>query len=200
MPMGAPPDQPVHDRDRSGWFLAGYGGIAGFFAVEALARERGRASNLTADSNDKDSTRLIVVACFLAAVLSPLLRRLPGRLPRAAAPAGLAMQAAGLGLRTWSMRSLGESYSRTLRTEGDQQVVDQGPYRIVRHPGYLGSLLTWTGFALTSRSLPVVATVTGLVGFAYRHRIEAEEALLRHDLPGYAEYTRRTRRLIPGIW
>ena len=88
------------DHHGNGWFLAGYGGVAGFFAVEAVARERGRASNLTADANDRDSTLLIVVACVMAATLSPLLRRLPGKLPRGAAPAGLAMQAAGLGLRT----------------------------------------------------------------------------------------------------
>jgi protein-S-isoprenylcysteine O-methyltransferase len=188
------------DHHGNGWFLAGYGGVAGFFAVEAVARERGRASNLTADANDRDSTRLIVVACVMAATLSPLLRRLPGKLPRGAAPAGLAMQAAGLGLRTWSMRSLGESYSRTLLAQADQRVVEEGPYKVVRHPGYLGSLLTWTGFGLSSRSWPVVAAVTGLVGFAYRHRIAAEEALLRRDLPGYVEYSRHTRRLIPGIW
>jgi protein-S-isoprenylcysteine O-methyltransferase Ste14 len=198
--MRVRPSQRSNDHRGTAWFLAGYGGLAGFFAVEAMARERGRASNLTADNNDRDSTRLIVVACVMAATLSPLFRRLPGKLPRGAAPVGLAIQAAGLGLRTWSMRSLGESYSRTLQTAGDQKVVDQGPYRTVRHPGYLGSLLTWTGFGLSSRSLPVAAAVTGMVGLAYRHRIAAEEALLRRDLPGYVEYSRHTRRLIPGIW
>jgi protein-S-isoprenylcysteine O-methyltransferase Ste14 len=98
------------------------------------------------------------------------------------------------------MRTLGASYSRTLRTAEAQGVVDDGPYRLIRHPGYAGSLLTWTGFALTSGSLPVVGVVTGLLGRAYRRRIAAEEALLRRDLPGYTEYSRRTKRLIPFIW
>ncbi len=188
-------------RAGDGWLLAGYAGLAGFFAVEAMARERGRASSLHADSGDQASTRLIVTAGLLAVTLTPPLRRLPLRpLPRSAAAVGLAMQAAGLGLRVWSMRTLGDSYSRTLRTGNEQPVVDHGPYRVIRHPGYLGSLLTWTGFALTSRSLPVVAAVTGLVGSAYRHRIAAEEELLVRDLPGYVDYSRRTRRLIPFIW
>ena len=98
------------------------------------------------------------------------------------------------------MRTLGSSYSRTLRAEEEQQVVDSGPNRLIRHPGYLGSLLTWSGFGLTSGSLPVVATVGGLLGCAYRHRIAAEEDLLCRDLPGYLEYSGRTKKLIPLIW
>ena len=98
------------------------------------------------------------------------------------------------------MRTLGASYSRTLRTEDEQHVVAEGPYLLIRHPGYLGSLLTWAGFGLTSGSLPALAVVTGLLGRAYRHRIAAEEVLLRRDLSGYIEYSRRTKRLIPFTW
>jgi protein-S-isoprenylcysteine O-methyltransferase Ste14 len=175
--------------------------MLGHLAVEAVARDRGHASSLRADSDDQDSTRMIVTADVLAATLSPLLRNLPLRpLPRAAAPVGVALQATGLGLRIWSMRTLGASYSRTLHSADEQRVVNDGPYRLVRHPGYLGSLLTWTGFGLTSRSLPVLAGVIGLVGRAYRHRIAVEEDLLRRDLPGYVEYSEHTKKLIPFIW
>ena len=184
-----------------GWFLAGYMGIAGFFAVEAAARERGRAASLDASDNDEGTTRDIVTASVVAAVAAPVLLRVPVRsLPRAAAPLGLALQAMGLGLRIWSMRTLGASYSRTLRTEGGQGIVTDGPYRLIRHPGYAGSLLTWTGFALTSCSLPVIAIVSGMLGRAYKRRIAAEETLLRRDLPGYVAYSRRTKRLVPLVW
>ena len=109
-----------------GWFLAGYAGIAGFFAVEAAARERGRAASLAASDDDQGTTRDIVTACIVAACVAPVLRRIPLRpLPRAAGPVGLAVQATGLGLRIWSMRTLGASYSRTLRTEGEQGVVTE---------------------------------------------------------------------------
>jgi protein-S-isoprenylcysteine O-methyltransferase Ste14 len=175
--------------------------VAGFFAVEAAARERGRAASLDALDDDQGTTHGIVTASVMAAVAAPLLRRVPVRpLPRAAAPLGLALQATGLGLRIWSMRTLGASYSRTLRTAGEQDVVTDGPYRLVRHPGYAGSLLIWMGFALTSGSLPVVAVVSGLLGRAYRRRIVAEETLLQRDLPGYVAYSRRTRRLVPFVW
>jgi protein-S-isoprenylcysteine O-methyltransferase Ste14 len=185
----------------TGWLLAGWLGLAGFFVVELVARQRGNAASLDASPDDEGTTRGIVSASLLSVIAALLLRRTPLRaLPRRAAPVGLALQATGLGLRIWSMRTLGASYSRTLRTNGGQRVVEDGPYRLIRHPGYAGSLLTWTGFALTTRSLPVVAAVSGLSARAYGHRIAAEEALLRRDLPGYLDYSRRTKRLVPFIW
>ena len=191
-------------RKREGgiaWFAAGYTGIAGFLVLEASTRRRGSASSLNASRDDGGTTRLIVAAYATAAIAAPLVRiaRRP-HLPRAAGPVGAGIEVAGLALRAWSMRTLGESYSRTLRVDDAQRVVDQGPYRFVRHPGYAGSLMIWTGFALTSRSLAVVEVVGGLLGYAYHRRVAAEEALLRRDLPGYVAYSERTKRLIPFIW
>jgi protein-S-isoprenylcysteine O-methyltransferase Ste14 len=60
-------------------------------------------------------------------------------------------------------------------------------------------MLTWTGFALTSRSLPV-AVLGGLLGRAYQRRITAEEQLLCRELPGYTAYAERTKKLIPAVW
>ena len=188
-------------RTDTGWLLAGYAGIAGFFVLEALTRQRGTASSLDASEDDRDTTRMIITAYALAADLPLLLRRLPApQLPPVAGPAGLIVQASGLALRAWSMRTLGAAYTRTLRTDDEQHVVEEGPYRLVRHPGYAGSLLTWSGFALASRSVPVIGFVTGLLGWAYQRRITAEEELLRRELPGYAAYSDRTKKLIPFLW
>lgn len=147
---------------------------------------------------------MIIAAYGLATDVPLLARWLPGRsLPLAAAPAGLVVEATGLVLRAWSMRTLGRSYSRTLRVvedDDEQIVVDTGPYRMIRHPGYLGSLLTWGGFALTSRRAPVVALIVGLLGAAYGRRIAAEEQFLRRDLPGYTTYSERTKKLVPFVW
>lgn len=169
--------------------------------LEALTRQRGTASSLGTSEDDQGTTRTIVTAYVLAADLPLLLRRLPvPQLPPAAGPAGLIVQAGGLALRAWSMRTLGASYTRTLRIDDEQRVVNEGPYRLVRHPGYAGSLLTWSGFALASRSVPVIGLVTGLLGCAYHRRIAAEEELLRRELPGYTAYSDRTKRLIPLVW
>ncbi|MGA7989758.1 MAG: isoprenylcysteine carboxylmethyltransferase family protein [Candidatus Dormiibacterota bacterium] len=195
---------PKRSRGRGsgiGWFLAGYAGVGGFFALEAATRHRGTASSLEASSDDRGTTRLIVAAYATAVSVAPLLRRAPSaRLGPAAAPIGVGLQALGLGVRWWSMRTLGSSYTRTLRAEHAQHVVDTGPYALVRHPGYAGSLLLWTGFALTSRSVLVLVAVAALLGSAYQRRITAEEALLRRKLPEYASYSERTKKLIPLLW
>jgi protein-S-isoprenylcysteine O-methyltransferase len=98
------------------------------------------------------------------------------------------------------MQTLSEAYSRTLRVTNEQSVVDRGPYRHIRHPGYLGSLLVWTGFALSSGSAIIVGTVAALLLPAYAHRMDAEERLLERALPGYADYRARTKKLVPGLW
>jgi protein-S-isoprenylcysteine O-methyltransferase Ste14 len=97
------------------------------------------------------------------------------------------------------MRALGGFYTRTLRTTEHQHVVDTGPYRMIRHPGYAGALLVWTGLALASRSAPATVVVTGLMGWAYQRRITAEEHLLRRELPAYDDYSRQTHKLIPHL-
>jgi protein-S-isoprenylcysteine O-methyltransferase len=187
-------------RPGTGWFLAGYAGVAGFFVVESM-RQPGPASALDGAAGDAGSTRDLVAAFTAAAVSAPVLRRLPVRpLPWPVALLGLALQATGLGLRTWSMQTLRQSYTRTLRVSNEQEVADRGPYRHLRHPGYLGSLLVWTGFALSSGSLPVVGTVAGLIVPAYVRRIDAEETLLERELHGYAAYQTRTKKLVPMIW
>lgn len=68
----------LRSRADTGWFLAGYAGVAGFFALEALTRQPGDASSLAASSDDQGTTRTIITAYALAADLPLLLRRLPG--------------------------------------------------------------------------------------------------------------------------
>lgn len=184
------------------WLIAGYAGLAGFFLLEAMTRKPGSASSLDASGDDQGTTRLIVTAYLLAGLVPLPLRWITeGQLPLMAGPIGVVVQVIGVCLRGWSMRALGAFYSRTLRTEGDgHAVIDTGPYRLIRHPGYAGSLLIWIGFALTSRSVASVAVVAGLLGWAYHQRITAEEQLLQRSLPGYTAYRRTTRRLIPYIW
>src|SRR5580704_7132006 len=165
--------------DGIGWFAAGYAGVIAFFVLETSTRQRGAASSLKASRDDRGTTRMIIAAYATAVVVAPLVRALRRpRLHRAAGPVGVGLEAAGRG----------------------QEVVARGPYRFLRHPGYAGSLLFWTGFALTSRSVAVVEMVGGLLGLAYHRRVSAEEALLRRDLPGDAAYSRRTKRLIPFVW
>ncbi|MEZ0049922.1 protein-S-isoprenylcysteine O-methyltransferase Ste14 [Mycobacterium sp. MAA66] len=183
------------------WLLAGYIGAAGFFVQEMVLRRPGTAASLNASDDDRGTTRALLASSGAAYGLPLLLSRLPlARMPSTAAAAGLVLQACGFALRVWSMNTLGSFYSRTLRTIEDQTVVDTGPYRLIRHPGYAGALLVWTGLALTSRSAPAAVLVTALMGRVYRRRIVAEELLLQRNLPDYGAYLERTKMLIPHVW
>jgi protein-S-isoprenylcysteine O-methyltransferase Ste14 len=87
-----------------------------------------------------------------------------------------------------------------IQREIGHRVVDAGPYRRIRHPGYLG-LALWalgTPFALGSRWALLPAGVTaGYIAL----RTALEDRFLQRDLEGYSQYAGRVRyRLLPGIW
>jgi protein-S-isoprenylcysteine O-methyltransferase Ste14 len=87
-----------------------------------------------------------------------------------------------------------------LQTERGHRVIADGPYAIVRHPKYAGSILYLLGMPLLLGSWWGVAVVPLIVA-GLAPRAVGEKRMLRRDLPGYEEYMRRVlHRLVPGIW
>lgn len=87
-----------------------------------------------------------------------------------------------------------------IQEERAHRVVSSGPYRFVRHPGYLAAIVGALASPLMLGSAWTFAPVSLLaVLFVVRTRLEDET--LRRELPGYEEYARRTRfRLVPYVW
>ena len=133
-----------------------------------------------------------------AVVVSPPLAS-SVRLPRWSGPLGLIVEGCSVGLRVWAMRTLRGHYAHALRVVDDQPVIRSGPYRFVRHPGYLSALLLWVGAALSARNAMAPMLTLTAVGTAYQHRMDAEDALLLRDLPGYVEYAATTPRMVPSL-
>jgi protein-S-isoprenylcysteine O-methyltransferase Ste14 len=79
-------------------------------------------------------------------------------------------------------------------------VIREGPYTIVRHPGYLGFLFVSVASPLALNSL--LAIIPSAIAVATTVRGTAiEDQMLREELAGYADYAAKVRyRLIPGIW
>ena len=93
-------------------------------------------------------------------------------------------------------------FSSTVRIQAErgQTVVDQGPYRIVRHPGYLGGICFYFGCGFLLNSIWVFIPIV-LIILILSIRIRLEENTLQNELPGYKEYMQKVRyRLFPGIW
>ncbi|WP_369394197.1 isoprenylcysteine carboxylmethyltransferase family protein [Streptomyces sp. CG1] len=171
------------------------------YEVVLRRREDAAASTWQADDRDQGSTRLLIVSYLVAVVVDVSFGQASiGPLTMAVRWLGVAVLAGGLALRAWGMRTLAQYYTRTLRTVADQRVVQEGPYRLIRHPGYWGSLLVWIGYSLGLGSWPATLIVTALLTAAYVWRISAEERLLIATFgPAYTDYRSRTKRLMPFI-
>jgi len=179
-------------------------GLLVWAAFEILLRRRDDpdAASWDAGSADKNSTRVLLTAYVVVLGINVAASSGSfGQLSAAWRWLGVAVLASGLALRAWGMATLGRSYTRTLRTTGGQRLVQEGPYRLVRHPGYGGSLLVWTGYSLALGNAVAVALTVGLLLGAYSWRISAEERLLADAFgDDYADYRRRTKRLVPFLY
>ena len=90
--------------------------------------------------------------------------------------------------------------SRTIEVVEGQKTITTGPYAIIRHPMYLGSLVMYllTPIALGSWRAVIIFSLLFPILIL---RILNEEKVLLRDLPGYYEYCQeRHYRLLPGIW
>jgi protein-S-isoprenylcysteine O-methyltransferase Ste14 len=107
----------------------------------------------------------------------------------------------GFAVTTW-VYAVNKFAEPSVRIQSDrgQEVVDTGPYRIVRHPLYAASIVLFVGMSLAMGSywalVPVaVGTLVIIV------RIVLEDRVLQNELEGYKDYASRVRyRLVPGIW
>ena len=88
-----------------------------------------------------------------------------------------------------------------IQTDRGQKVISEGPYKFIRHPGYLSGLLAMFSGAL------ILASFLGTNSCRYQElpsfflRTSMEDTTLQAELPGYQEYAQKVRfRLIPGIW
>ena len=171
-----------------------------FGAMEFFMRRGTTAKSLQAHASDRGTTPLILLSyAFCVFALSIPAPRLVW--PEWVRWLGVLSCAAGTILRLWSMHTLGQYYTRTLVTTPNQSVVCRGPYRVVRHPGYLSAMLVWVSAAVGSGAVMATIAVLVLLAVGYVIRIRAEERMLVEELGlEYREYQKRSWRLIPLLY
>ena len=101
----------------------------------------------------------------------------------------------------WAMAS-NRYFSSFVRIQTDRghTVETGGPYRYVRHPGYVGALLIYVSSPLALASLWTFVSATFLL-VLFIFRTALEDRTLQNELEGYAEYAQQVRyRLLPGVW
>lgn len=125
----------------------------------------------------------------------------PGSFSTGLVAAAAVVSVAGYGLSLWAAR-VNKFYARYVRIQKERGhvTITDGPYRIVRHPGYAG--LMWyclaSGVVLDSVWSLIPA---GMIAVLLIVRTALEDRTLQAELAGYTQYSQKTRyRLIPGIW
>lgn len=140
---------------------------------------------------------------FIALILGGLDARFgwTTNMPLAVYGSSILVYLAGQAIFMWA-RYTNNYFSSVVRIQADrgQTVCKDGPYRYVRHPGYVGGFLFTAIMGLTLgswwASIPQV-----IAGLMLIWRTTREDKTLQAELPGYAEYATETRfRLIPGLW
>ncbi len=176
------------------------------FIPEGRLTKLGRISAARADSPDRGSLRLIVVAnqlaafaaffvCGLAATAVPPAWRVP------CFWIGIGLLVSGSLLRRHCFRMLGEFFTGDVKTRADQPVIDRGAYRWIRHPSYTAGMLLFTGIgvALGNWLSMLVLPLTMVAVYTYRVRVE-EAALLAAIGEPYARFTATRKRFIPFLF
>jgi Putative protein-S-isoprenylcysteine methyltransferase len=150
---------------------------------------------------DKSSRSLIALSTFLSLTIAFLFASSGiASLPTGVFYLGIGLMIAGILLRQWSIAVLGRYFSRTVGVQEGQTVVDRGPYRLVRHPAYTGSLLTMVGLGFVLQSWGAVLVLIAFFGVAFGYRIHVEEEVLTSKLGDeYVAYIKKTKRLIPYV-
>jgi len=179
-----------------------------FFLINFLKHDRQLLERRLQDRETQPEQRrfrkLFPLTLFPAMLLAGLDFRLGWSrallpVPLAVVAFGQVLTVAGYCLVFWVMKT-NTFASSTIQVETGQNVIDRGPYALVRHPMYLGMAMTVLGIPLALASyiaFPVFALLLPLLVYRLIH----EERALRRDLPGYSEYCDRTRRrLVPWLW
>jgi len=120
---------------------------------------------------------------------------------RILALAGIVLFAAGITLRWWAIIVLGRFFTVDVTIERDHELVERGPFRVLRHPSYAGVLLAFVGFALSLQNWAAFLIVILPIFAAFIHRMDVEEKALSRALgSSYTDYMRRTKRLVPFVY
>ncbi len=186
------------------------------YAIQSEIRFGARARTMRSGASDRKSTLVVSLsaavsvlgfALAMKANSSAISSFLPAWFRNAVLPGlpaiawlGVVLGVCGVLLRLWAVLTLRDRYTRTLVVHDQHSIERSGPYRWVRHPGYLGSLLCLNGIALASGNVITLLASLVATSAAYTYRIKIEDEMLVAALGAtYAEYRTQVRALLPSL-
>jgi protein-S-isoprenylcysteine O-methyltransferase Ste14 len=168
-----------------------------------LIAERGRTDKKDIKAWDRVLTTLIILPTLGMPIIAGLDERFgwSPQLDLAVHLIGLAFIALGQGLFTWAMVS-NKFFSTAVRIQMDRDhtVATGGPYQYVRHPGYVGYIVSLFATSVALGSLWALIPA-GLTMCLFIVRTALEDKTLQEELDDYRDYATRVRYcLLPGVW
>ena len=107
----------------------------------------------------------------------------------------------GLILRTWAVHTLGSRFTMHIEVQAGHRISERGPYRFVRHPAYLGALMTYLAAPLLLHAWGAALFGVAMLPSAFLRRIHHEELRLRKATEcDYERYCHNVKCLVPGLW
>lgn len=164
-----------------------------------LVKERSRTS-AQAETRGRFAAGLSFLATLAVAALDTGRLHLFHSVPVDARRSGLLLFAAAMSLQMWTM-VVNPFFLPDIRLQPERghRLITSGPYRLVRHPGYLAMLVSVPASALAIGSWMALVPAAAF-SLVILHRVRAEEEFLQKNLPGYNHYIRQVRgRLFPRI-
>jgi protein-S-isoprenylcysteine O-methyltransferase Ste14 len=174
-------------------------------AFEVFQQVRQRKKPRGEQDHDKGSLALIYLAITLGYSLGiPLAFSKYGRIVWGrpyVSLLGVAAIISGLVIRLTAMRTLGARFTYAVAVQRQHELVEDGIYRYVRHPGYLGQLMVFLGIGMAFANWLSLLGLLAPTFVAFSRRISVEESVLLKQFPArYRRYRERTWRLIPGVY
>ena len=174
-------------------------------AVVVLTQPDTSPEELKATAETDRNSYLVIYACAVIGIIAPIVEwayfKPLHSTWNTVSIAGLGIILGGLALRVWSIRTLGRFFTATVQLQDGHQLVKRGPYRLLRHPSYVGAYLAYIGSALLLNAYLGGVIAAAAMGVAYSYRMAAEELALRQRFgEEYAAYQRQTYRLLPWVW
>jgi protein-S-isoprenylcysteine O-methyltransferase Ste14 len=167
-------------------------------------RHSGIVAGAPSNTQDAGTLRLINIGSDIALLLAFALSFLPWLVipyPRIALYAGTGLLVAGSLLRRYCFRILGKYFTAAVTVSADQPVIDKGPYRWIRHPGYAAGFAMFLGIGLALGNWLSLIIFFLEICYVYSRRVQAEEkALLDTIGEPYHAYMVRTKRFIPFVF
>lgn len=172
------------------------------FEIYLLAVKRGRDAVTKADQGTLRLVWILIAGgCLVGFLVAPNVTFLGWPDNRGIVFLADLLIVAGFALRIWAIVHLGKFFTVDVGIQQGHHVVQDGPYRFVRHPSYSGAMLALTGIALLTFNWLGFFIIVGCSLTAYYLRLAVEEKVLLRNLgEDYRRYAERTKRLIPGIY